>query len=144
MLVTNVALWAGLVVGLLMLLGVCYVYVARSAFGLGGVVLSVFGVVLMGLSIWKTVEITISANGDITAKFARLERQVNDLRTTTNQVRTNVEHLRTAVASTKQNLETKLADLAKTNKAITEKLTRTEKSLSELKAVRPDLSTHPN
>lgn len=138
--VAHVALWAGLIVGLLMLLAVCYVYVARRDFGLGGVVLSVFGVVLVGLSIWKTVEITVSANGDVTATFVqRFERQLNELRTATNQVQTNVAHLRTTVASTKHSLETRLTDLAKTNNAITEKLTRTERSLQELKAAPPRL-----
>jgi hypothetical protein len=51
-----VAIFAGIIFGALSVSSSAWVWVAKRAFGLGGTTLSVAGVVLLGMSIFKTVE----------------------------------------------------------------------------------------
>jgi hypothetical protein len=51
-----VAIFAGVIFGALSVCSVAWVWVTKRAFGLGGSALSVAGVVLLGMSIFKTVE----------------------------------------------------------------------------------------
>lgn len=46
-----------LILGSLMLSSVCFVYIRHRIFGIGGSFLTIFGTILIGLSVWKTVDI---------------------------------------------------------------------------------------
>ena len=90
------ALILGLVFGSLMLCSLLFVYIKHKAFGLGGAVLTVFGVMLLGLSIWKTVEISVTPKGEIDAKFEVLEKRVEDVREIADSTTAKVEEIDTA------------------------------------------------
>ena len=57
--IVYIALITGNLFGALMLGAVTFVYVKRQHFGLGSSVLTVFGTLLVGISVWQTAEITI-------------------------------------------------------------------------------------
>lgn len=69
----NIALIAGIIVGSAMVLTVLLVYYKTQTFALGGSVLTVFGTILIGLSIWANVEVSIGMNGEIEVKLLRLQ-----------------------------------------------------------------------
>ncbi|MEW8627047.1 MAG: hypothetical protein AB2551_14940 [Candidatus Thiodiazotropha sp.] len=79
-----IALWAGIIFGSLLLGSVIFVYVRHREFGVGGSILTPFGVMLLGLSVWKTVDISVTADGGLEAKFrsieAKAERAATDAR----------------------------------------------------------------
>jgi hypothetical protein len=58
----------GLGLGTLLLGSVCWTYMTKNLFGLGGAVLSTFGLILAGMSVWNTVDVSVTASG-ITAKL---------------------------------------------------------------------------
>ena len=55
-----------------MLCSLLFVFIKHKTFGIGGSVLTVSGVMLLGLSIWKTVEISVTAKGEIGGKLEAL------------------------------------------------------------------------
>lgn len=59
----------GIIIGAICLLAAVHNYTRYQYFGLGGVVLVAFGSMLLGLSIWQSVELSIDAKGNITAKY---------------------------------------------------------------------------
>lgn len=59
----------GIVLGTILLLAAVFNFVRHQNFGLGGVVFVIFGSMLFGLSIWRSVELQISSDGGITAKY---------------------------------------------------------------------------
>lgn len=69
---TNPAFIVALVIGVTMLGAVCFVYVKHQTFGLGGTCLSGFGVILIGMSVWKTVDVSFDEKG-IKAKLEQVE-----------------------------------------------------------------------
>lgn len=77
--ITYAALIAGIVFGSLMLGCVCFVYVKHHKFGLAGSVLTIFGVILIGLSIFKTVEVKVKATGEIEARFQAVLQQLEQV-----------------------------------------------------------------
>ena len=87
------ALILNLVFGSLMLCSLLFVYIKHRTFGLGGSVLTVFGVMLLGISIWKTVEISVTLEGEIEAKFEALEKRVEDVREIADSTTTKVEEI---------------------------------------------------
>jgi hypothetical protein len=87
------ALILGLVFGSLMLCSSLFVYIKHKTFGLGGAVLTVFGVILLGLSIWKTVEVSVKLEGEIEAKFEALEKRVEDVREIADSTTAKVEEI---------------------------------------------------
>ena len=68
-----IALWAGIIFGSLLLGSVAFVYVRHREFGLGGSILTPFGVMLLGLSLWKSVDISVSADGGLKAEFRSIK-----------------------------------------------------------------------
>ena len=48
---------------------------------------------LLGLSIWKTVEISVTLEGEIEAKFEALEKRVEDVREIGNSTITKVDEI---------------------------------------------------
>lgn len=85
------ALIFGIVFGSLMLSSVIYVYIKHKTFGLGGSILTVFGVMLLSLSIWKTVEISVTPKGGIEAKFKALSSRIEGIQEKTNSITGNLE-----------------------------------------------------
>ena len=63
----ELAILVGLIVGSAVLGSVCYVWVRQQVFGMGGTVLSAFGTVLIGLSVWSNIQITIGDTVKIAA-----------------------------------------------------------------------------
>ncbi len=59
-----------LVLGAIMLLSVCFVYVKHQVLQLGGICLSGFAVMLVGMSVWKSIDVSVDVNG-IKAKLDR-------------------------------------------------------------------------
>lgn len=49
----------GLVLGAILLLSVCYVYVRHQTFKLGSAGLAAFGVILVGMSVWQNISFSI-------------------------------------------------------------------------------------
>ena len=69
--VTNMVIIAGLILGSLAIISVCWVWVSKQVMGTGGGVLSFFGVMLVGLSIWSRASVEVSPEG-VRAEFERL------------------------------------------------------------------------
>ena len=88
-----IALILGIVFGSLMLCCLLFVYIKHKKFGLGGSVLTVFGVMLLGFSIWKTAEISVTLEGKIEAKFEALTKRVEDVREIANSTTAKVEEI---------------------------------------------------
>ena len=65
----------GLVFGGLAVFSVCYVFMKTRTFGFGGGVLSLVGVILIGLSLWSRVKIEVSKEG-LKGEFETLQQNV--------------------------------------------------------------------
>lgn len=74
--IKNAAIITGMVIGSLTLLTVLIVYLRTQKFALGGSVLTVFGTILLGLSIWVNIEVSIGKNGVIEARFFQMESSI--------------------------------------------------------------------
>ena len=72
--IVNCALLAGIALGAALLIIVCLTYYKQSRFGLGGTLLSFFGVVLLGLSIWSEVEFSFGR-----MKFHAMRQRITEL-----------------------------------------------------------------
>jgi len=66
-----------LALGGLMLLTVCGVFAFHQIFGLGGSILTISGIILVGMSVWRKIDVTVSDKG-ITAKLEQVEAQVRE------------------------------------------------------------------
>ena len=64
-----VTLAMGIALGAICLLAAVYNYIKHQSFGTGGIFLVVFGTILLGFSIWQSVEVTIDPDGGFTGKF---------------------------------------------------------------------------
>ena len=73
----GIAQWAGTALGTALLLSVAWVWMRKQIFGLNGVGVSAFGVVLVGLTLWQSVQISYSAEG-VELQLTRLEKQVEE------------------------------------------------------------------
>ena len=71
LMIINATLITGIIIGAICLLAAVHNHIRYQNFGLGGVVLVAFGSMLLGLSIWKSIEISIDTKGNITAKYQR-------------------------------------------------------------------------
>jgi hypothetical protein len=72
-----VAIGAGIIFGALAISSVSWVWFRRQIFAYGGSVLSVTGIVLIGLSIYKTVDVTAAPSG-IGIKLAEVEKLIQE------------------------------------------------------------------
>ena len=72
-----VAIGAGIIFGALAISSVSWVWFRRQIFAYGGSVLSVTGIVLIGLSIYKTVDVTAAPSG-IGIKLAEVEKLLKE------------------------------------------------------------------
>jgi len=76
--IQNWAFAIGLVLGSVAVLSVCFVWVRRQLFGMGGGALSLVGVILVGLSVWGKVKIEASEGG-VKAEFEKVKAQVQQV-----------------------------------------------------------------
>jgi Skp family chaperone for outer membrane proteins len=68
---TLIALILGLIIGTMMIFASVYVFLKYRIFSLGGSVLTVLGAVLLGMSIWQSIEVSVGPEGGFTAKFSQ-------------------------------------------------------------------------
>lgn len=83
---TNPVILTGLVMGSLALLSAVWVWYNKQQFGYGGTLLSFFGALLIGLSVFSKVQIRF---GDVEITIERLERQVTSLQEINNAMTTD-------------------------------------------------------
>ncbi len=76
--ITNLAFIAGVILGSLAIVSVCWVWLSKQMLGMGGGVLSFVGVLLVGLSLWSKASVEVSPDG-IRAEFERLENEVREV-----------------------------------------------------------------
>jgi hypothetical protein len=101
--ITNMAFIAGLILGSLAILSVCWVWLRKQVLGVGGGVLSFIGVLLVGLSLWSSASVEVSPDG-FRAEFERLEQQVIQ------------------VSERSQQISNDILAVAETNKAISQEV----------------------
>ncbi|MDO3379142.1 hypothetical protein [Geoalkalibacter halelectricus] len=113
--IIDLAFVVGLVLGTLAILSVCWVWIKRQILGTGGAMLSLVGVLLVGLSVWSSARFAISPEG-FEAEFSRLEQRVNEVAHSSNALREevlavaeNVETSRTQFLHLTEALETRRA-----------------------------------
>jgi hypothetical protein len=87
--IVNVALFAGIVLGAVLLIIVCMTYFKEKRFGLGGTLLSFFGVILLGLSIWSEVEFSFGR-----MRFHAIRQQISEVATVFDATMAEIEHIR--------------------------------------------------
>jgi hypothetical protein len=103
----NPAFIVALVLGALMLASVCYMYVRHQAFGLGGTCLSGFGVVLLGMSVWKTVDVSFDEKG-VRAKLEQVEVVARRAESAASQAQVETRKTSHAVGQLERTLEISL------------------------------------
>jgi hypothetical protein len=82
----NPAYVVALVLGAVMLLSVCFVYVKHQILQLGGISLSGFAVVLVGMSVWRSIDVSVDENG-FKAKLEQAIAAANDAKAQVAQVK---------------------------------------------------------
>ncbi|MEM9605467.1 MAG: hypothetical protein AAGA11_21595 [Pseudomonadota bacterium] len=82
----DITIIAGIAIGSLMLLTVSAAYFRHGTFGLGGVFLTVFGVVLIGIALWRSISVQIDSAGTLEAKFITLERETVQIRSRNEEI----------------------------------------------------------
>lgn len=73
--IKEMAFIAGLILGSLVIMSVCWVWVRNQVLGIGGGILSFFGVLLVGLSVWSSASVEVSADG-FSARLDKLQNEV--------------------------------------------------------------------
>ena len=59
----NYAYAVALVLGSLMLLSVCFVYIKHQMLPMGGIAMSLFSVILVGMSVWQSIDVSFDQQG---------------------------------------------------------------------------------
>ena len=59
----TIVVLVGLVFGGLQITTACYVWIKHRKFGPGGIFLTIFGCILIGLSIWRSIQVDIGPKG---------------------------------------------------------------------------------
>lgn len=75
----NPAYVVALVLGSIMLLSVCFVYVRHQVLQFSGMGLTAFAVVLIGMSVWKNIDVSVDQNG-FTAKLEQAIEIANQVK----------------------------------------------------------------
>lgn len=87
--IVTIALFVGIALGAVLLIMVCMTYYRQKRFGLGGVLLSFFGVVLLGLSIWSEVEFSFGR-----MKFHAMRERITELAAALDSTMAEIERIR--------------------------------------------------
>jgi hypothetical protein len=104
--IIQVTLIMGLILGTICLLAAVHNFVRHQSFGLGGVVLVAFGAMLLGLSIWQSVELSIDTEGNITATYKQ------DLGAEAAERNNQLEELRIQIAENTEDIERLLSSVS--------------------------------
>jgi hypothetical protein len=123
-----IALVVGILLGTLFLGAVLWIYIRDKKIGWGGIFLCLIGVILLGLSLWGTIEISISASG-IKAKFNALETRVNTVQDRVSTVQDRVSTVQNMVKST----DSQVKEFQKEQQAVHHKLRNANRDLQYLK-----------
>lgn len=126
--IKNSVLAVGLFVGSLMILSVCLAYIRGRPFGMGGIVLTVGGVMLIGLSVFSRITLSVSDEG-FEARIQSIEHKVAD-------VDQNVKMVNEA----NQVVSEAIQDVAKTQRTNTDKVTQLTDALASRKALQPEVA----
>jgi hypothetical protein len=79
--ITTAAFFLGMLCGTILLLSASVVYVKHRQFGLGGTAMTLAGVILLGMSVWKTIDVEINKEG-MKGKLIRFEQKLSELEKT--------------------------------------------------------------
>ena len=66
----------GIILGSGMLFAVIYNYIQKQIIPVGALVLTAFGTLLLGLSIWQSARITMGPEGNFSAEFERFKQEI--------------------------------------------------------------------
>lgn len=74
----QIAQLVGVIIGAIILLVTCWVFAKQKSLGLPGIGFAFFGVVLLGMSVWSTAQITVGPEG-LNARFEQIEQRLQNL-----------------------------------------------------------------
>jgi septal ring factor EnvC (AmiA/AmiB activator) len=144
---TQVAFLVGMVVGAVMIGSVCVAYVKRSSFGMGGSMLSVLGVLLIGMSVWSTARIEVSPEGGLKLEVEKLRQQVENVEQRAEQISSDVQTTRakteevagdvSRVKAAAGAISEQLAEVAETTNTSNQQVLRLSQSLQERQVLDP-------
>lgn len=100
----NPAFLVGMALGALMLLSVCFVYIRHQKFGIGGSFLCGFGVILVGMSVWQNINVSVDGSG-FQAELRQLRAEVREAKQTAETTRESTLQVAESVQSLQRNLE---------------------------------------
>lgn len=104
--VTLVTFILGMILGTSMITVSTYVYYRKQVFPIGAIVMTVFGTLLLGLSIWQSAKIQVGADGNISASFEKFKQEVKEEVKHSNQsVTQKIEDLNSIVGTDSSSLE---------------------------------------
>jgi hypothetical protein len=104
-----------LVLGGLILLTVCAVYAIYHTFGLGGSVLTVSGLILVGMSVWRKIDVSVSAKG-FEAKLEQVEAKAIEAHAQATKSIMKAEQTSKEVGKLKHSLQVQNVQLALASK----------------------------
>lgn len=144
--ITNMAFITGLILGSLAIISVCWVWVRSQVLGTGGGVLSFFGVLLVGLSVWSSASVEVSPEG-FRAEFERLQKEVNEVAVRSQQVSDEVQAVAEANNAISREIQV-VAENIDINKAQFLKLTNVLKqkqmlSTNQIKSINDPVENAP-
>lgn len=140
--IKNSVLTVGLLMGSLMILSVCFAYVRGRPFGTGGIVLTIGGVILIGLSVFSRISLSVSDEG-FEARIQSIEHKVGAVEEKNASV---TERLKTVdqnvqlVNEANQVVSEELQTVAKTQRTNTDKVTQLSDVLAARKLVQPEVA----
>ena len=101
----NPAYIVAMAMGVVMLLSVCFVYVRHQTLALGGMSLSAFAVVLLGMSVWRSIDVSVNGQG-VQAKLDQAVAAANEARQEVAVVKQATEQNVEATRALKATVET--------------------------------------
>jgi hypothetical protein len=101
----NPAYIVALVLGSIMLLSVCFVYVRHQVLQFSGMGLAAFAVILVGMSVWKNIDVSVDQNG-FTAKLEQAIEIANQAKKENAELKQLNEDNTQAALALKETVET--------------------------------------
>lgn len=90
----------GMILGSAMIIVATFVYWKKQIFPVGAIVMTVFGTLLLGLSIWQSAKIQVGADGNLTASFEKLRQEVKaEVKQSNQAVTEKIEDLKATVST---------------------------------------------
>ena len=142
--IRTLAFIVGIVIGAVMLLATSIVYLKKSELAKGGIVFTVFGAVLLGMSVWASVKVEITADGGVSVEVQKrittLENTVSNSVATTKtrltELNEKVVTVDTAFQKEIQKVQQVVGTVDQQHAALAHLTTRID---SELPAIRKDI-----